>query len=219
MTRKITISVLAVCLGAIAWPGYGFFQAHGFFNANDKYREWFQETTWPGEAPGAPPAATVAVRFPYPDKEFVMTERVWRKSAREVLFGRPDWYDSEVVRQRAEVEEYAPAMDLLAWMYEHGRGLGQDHRKAFTWYERAKLAGKTELRGDSTRIFDRLSVPEQVFAEIQLADDIRRVRPDVAVEIEQFKQVNLHVFKQQRELNTLRRKNRAEKRWFKGIHR
>ncbi|MFQ5764610.1 MAG: hypothetical protein ACE5GT_06755 [Rhodospirillales bacterium] len=203
MTRKITISVLVVCLGTIAWPVYGFFQVHGLFNATDKYREWFQETAWPGEAPGALLVSPVA-RFPYPDKEFVMTERLWRQSSRAVEFGRPDWYDSEVVRQRAEVEEYAPAMDLLAWMYEHGRGLGQDYRKAFTWYERAKLAGKTELRGNSTRIFDRLSPPAQFFAEIQLAEDIRRMKPEAEVEIIRFERVNLHVFKQQRELNTLR---------------
>jgi len=228
MTRRLTISVLAAFLGAVAWPVYGYFQAHSFFNASDKYQQWYREASSPGAVPApartadaqpAPTATTVADRYPYPEKKFVLTEEQWRDATRAVEYGRPDWYDSEIVRQRAEIEEHAPAMDLLGWMYEHGRGLGRDYRKAFTWYERAKLAGEIQLRGDSTQIFDRLTPPEQFIAQLQLAEDIQRMNPEAADEIEKFESVNLHVFKQQRELDTLRRKSRAKKRETKAIHR
>ena len=60
-----------------------------------------------------------------------MTENLWRKSTNAVVAGKSKWYDFEVVRQRAEVEEYPPTMDFLAWMYEGGQGLERDYKNAF----------------------------------------------------------------------------------------
>ncbi len=156
MIRPIVILVLAAFLGAIALPVHGYFQLHGFFNASNKYREWFQETNLQKTQRGirlVSSASSTAVKHPYPDKPFVMTERLWLKSANEVIHGKPDWYDVEVVRQRAEVEEYAPAMDLLGWMHQEGRGHRRDLRKAYNMYERAKLAGEPKVRGNTAKIF------------------------------------------------------------------
>ena len=156
MTRKIKISVLAAFLGVLSFPVNGYFQAHSFFNPSNKYREWFHNTVWLQDtraeeaARGGPGAAArnhIAVKYPYPDKKLVMTAKLWRESSQSIEYGKPDWFDVEVVRQRAEMEEHPPAMDFLAWMYEEGRGLEQDFKKAFMWYERAKLAGKEDLRG------------------------------------------------------------------------
>jgi TPR repeat protein len=198
---------LAALLGAAALPVQGYFQSHSFFNPETRYREWFHVTRWPGEvresraadrATAAVAAPVVAERYPYSNETFVMTEALWHKSTQKVEAGISDWYDTEVVRQRAEIEEHPPAMDFLAWMYEHGQGITQDYRKAFMWYERAKLAGETELRGASGKIFERLTPTERLFAQVQLADDIKRMNPEAAAAIEDFKQINLRVFKQRR---------------------
>ncbi len=185
-----------------------------FFNASNKYSEWFQETRLQNTQRGirfVSSASSTAVTYPYPDKAFVMTEKRWLKSANEAINGKPDWFDVEVVRQRAEVEEYAPAMDLLGWMYQEGRGLNKDLRKAYNMYERAKLAGKPKIRGNTAKIFDRLNPPEQLFAKIQLLDDIRRIKPDAATAKKSLDQVRVYVLKQQRKLNTLRRKHKRAK--------
>ncbi|MCH7937108.1 MAG: SEL1-like repeat protein [Proteobacteria bacterium] len=211
MTRKIKISVLAAFLGVVAFPVQSYYQAYGFFNASNKYREWFHNTVWLQDtrvqeaARGEPRSVarnSIAVKYPYPDKKLVMTGKLWRESSRSIEFGQPDWFDAEVVRQRAEVEEYPPAMDFLAWMYEEGRGLERNFNKAFMWYERAKLAGQTNLRGSSAKIFDRLSERQQFLAQVQLAEDIQRLKPDAKVAIEGFERVKLYVMKQQRKLST-----------------
>ncbi len=214
MTRPILISVLAAFLGAIAFPVHGYFQVHSFFNASSKYDEWFQVKPSQKTQRGirlASSAASTAARYPYPDKAFVMTEKRWLKSANESLYGKPDWYDVEVVRQRAEVEEYAPAMDLLGWMYQEGRGLKKDMRRAYTMYERAKLAGKPKVRGNTAKIFDRLSPPEQLVAKIQLMEDIKRIKPNAAPAKKGFDQVRLRVFKQRRDPKFVRIKRQREK--------
>ena len=213
MIRPIVISVLAALLGAIALPEQGYSQSNIFFNPSNKYSEWFQETRLQKtqrEIRLVSGASSTAVKYPYPDKPFVMTERRWLKSANEVIHGKPDWYDVEVVRQRAEVEEHAPAMDLLGWMYQEGRGLNKDLRKAYNMYERAKLAGKPEIRGNTAKIFERLDPPEQLFAKIQLLDDTRRIKPDATPDKKSIDQVRLHVMKLQRVLNELRLKHRKE---------
>jgi len=187
MTRPIAISVLAILLGAIAVPVHGYFQAHFFFSPSNKYREWFQETRGLQDTrsrktrPGirfVSSAASTALRYPYPDKAFVMTEKRWLKSANEAIHGKPDWYDVEVVRQRAEVEEYAPAMDLLGWMYQEGRGLKRDLRKAYNMYERAKLTGKPEVRGNTAKIFDRFN-DVSTYALQQGRETKKRFRDDL----------------------------------------
>jgi len=233
MTRIIKISLLTALLGATALPVQGYFQSHSFFNPETRYREWFHVTRWPGEAraplPGADdraikvvtPASVVAAdRYPYSSDTFVMTEALWRKSKQNVEAGVSDWYDTEVVRQRAEIEEHPPAMDFLAWMYEHGQGIRQDFRKAFMWYERAKLAGETEFRGASGKIFERLTPTDQVFAQVQLADDVKRMNPEAAAAIDDFKQINLRVFKQRRGEDFYRdQQERLERQKPKPIHR
>ena len=212
--RPIIILVLAAFLGAIALPVYGNFQLYGFFNASNKYREWFQETRLWKTQPGirlVSSASSTAEMYPYPDKAFVMTERRWLKSAKESLQGNPDWYDVEVVRQRAEVEEYAPAMDLLGWMYQEGRGLKKDMRKAYTMYERAKLAGKPKVRGNTAKIFDRLNPLQQLVAKSQLLEDTKRIKPDAAPVKKGSDQVRLRVFKQQRDPKFVRFKRQQAK--------
>ncbi len=207
----MVISVLAAFLGAIALPVYGKFQLYGFFNPSNKYREWFQETGLQKTQRGVrlvSGTSSTAVRFPYPEKPFVMTERRWLKSVNEAINGKPDWYDVEVVRQRAEVEEYAPAMDLLGWMYQEGRGLNQDLRKAYNMYERAKLAGKPKIRGNTAKIFDRLKPPEKLIAKIQLLDDIERMKPGTTPNVTGFDRVELLIMKQRRELYALRLKRK-----------
>ncbi len=212
MTRRIIISVLTVFLGAIALPVHGYFQAHIFFNASNKYSEWFQETRLQKTQRGirlVSSASSTAVTYPYPDKAFVMTEKRWLKSANEAIHGKPDWYDVEVVRQRAEVEEYAPAMDLLGWMYQEGRGLRKDLRKAYNMYERAKLAGKPEIRGNTAKIFDRLNPPEKLIAKIELLDDIKRMKPDAASAKKGLDQVRFYVMKQRRSPSSPRIKRKG----------
>lgn len=234
IVKTAAISALAAFLGATALPVHGYFQSHSFFNPETKYREWFHVTRWPGEvrAPRAaaadratakttPAVAPVAAaRYPYSSDTFVMTEALWHKSRQKVEGGVSDWFDAEVVRQRAELEEHPPAMDFLAWMYEHGQGIKQDDRKAFMWYERAKLAGEADLRGASAKIFERMTPPDQVFAQVQLADDVKRMQPEAAAAIVDFKQINLRVFKQRRGEDFYRdQQERLERQKPKPIHR
>ena len=220
MVRRTTIiiSVLAVGLAGIAFPVQGFFQAYSFFNPSDKYREWFHETVWLQDLDREetyrllrrrPIRTSIAVKYPYPDKDFVMTEAQWLKSINAVEFGNSDWFDAEIVRQRAEVEEFPPAMDFLAWMYEEGRGLNRDLRKAFKWYERAKLSGQVNLRGSSAKIFVRLRSNQKFLAKIQLADDIKRMKDNGQKPVvDVFEAVKLHVLEEQRKTQ-MRRKRRA----------
>ena len=207
--KTISVSLLAIFLAGVSWPVQGYFQAHSFFSPSNKYQDWFKETPWFREIKsdvdirrtrGLTAPDGIAVKYPYPDKKLVMTGKLWRESYNAVEAGKSKWYDVEVVRQRAEVEEYPPAMDFLAWMYEEGRGLERDYKKAFMWYERAKLKGKADLRGSSAKIFTRLSEREQFFAQLQLAEDIQRMKPGAQVTFEGFERVKLHVLKQQRVL-------------------
>ncbi len=217
--KAIAVSVLAVIFAVIAVPVYGNFQLHGFFSPSNKYRAWFDETAARRALLNAPgfrraSAVSTAVKYPYPDKDFVMTEAFWKKSSNAIADGKSDWFDTEIVRQRAEVEKYAPAMDLLGWMYQEGRGLNRDYRKAFMWYERAKLAGMENLRGSSTKIFNRLSESDRAFAESQLADDIKRLRSEALKGVQgqtgyssrDFERIKLHILRQQNDFNFFKNK-------------
>ena len=187
MTRNIKIIALAGFLCFNALPVYGYFQ-------------WFQETPAADDVIGAavtPAPVNLAAKYPYPEKDFVMSEKMWRKSLETVMSGSPDWYDVEIVRQRAEVEEYVPAMDILAWMYEQGRGLKRDLRQAFKWYERAKLAGQTKLSGDPVRIFKRLKPRDKYLARLQLSEDIQGMKSGARGHLEGFESIKLHVLARQ----------------------
>ena len=230
MTRVLKITLLTVALGTVALPVHGYFTSHSFFNPEVKYREWFHETRWPGETRAPRRAAagmaakaaavTAAQRYVFSEETFVMTETLYRKSKRNVEVGASNWFDTEVVRQRAEIEEHPPAMDFLAWMYEHGQGINRDQRKAYMWYERAKLAGETALRGVSERIFERMAPPDQNLAQVQLAEDVKRMNPDEAVGPVDFKQINLRVFRQRRGEDFYReQQERMERDKPKPIHR
>lgn len=203
--KAIAIFVLAGCFGIAAAPVHAFFQAYNLFNPSDKYGAWFKETTWKGDPRGSGGkgllvlvGANTAEKYPYPKKTLVMTEKMWLKSTKAVELGTSDWFDAEVVRQRAEVEKHPPAMDFLAWMYEEGRGVEKNPRKAYMWYERAKMAGKVELRGSSTKIFSRMSQEDQYFAELQKVEDIETLRAAGRPVYEGPKQVNLRILEQQR---------------------
>tara|TARA_B100000315_G_C14367022_1_gene491147 strand:+ start:358 stop:816 length:459 start_codon:yes stop_codon:yes gene_type:complete len=143
-----------------------------------------------------------------------MTDVHWTKSTKAIIDGRSDWYDSEIVRQRAEVEEHPPAMHLLAWMYQEGRGLDQDSRKAFMWYERAKLAGVEDLGTPSAKAYNRLNLRGKYLAELQLVEDIEQVKAGVRKGnfgkggYKKYKTVNLGVMKQQRDPGHFKRMRR-----------
>ena len=221
--QTISVTLLAVLLAGASWPVQGYFQAHGFFSPSNKYRDWFKETPWFSEIksnvdirrnrrPAAP--GGIAVKYPYPDKKLVMNKKLWRQSSNAVEAGKSKWYDIEVVRQRAELEEYPPAMDFLAWMYEEGQGLERDYKKAFMWYERAKLKGKVDLRGSSAKIFTRLNRRQKFLAEVQLAEDITRIKPDAKVDLDgrqSFELVKLHVLERQRDSKFFRKKRASGK--------
>ncbi|MBC8338433.1 MAG: SEL1-like repeat protein [Alphaproteobacteria bacterium] len=171
-------SVLAILLGGVALtvlapvfaPVLAQETVSSFFSPSDKYQKWFKET------PNVSRSASTAKQYPYPDKSFVMSDKQWRKSTKSIVDGRSNWFDAEVIRHRADVEEYPPAMDFLAWMYQEGRGVDRDNSKAFMWYERAKMAGVENLSGSSAKIFERLSENEKYYAELQLAEDIEAVK-------------------------------------------
>lgn len=218
--RTITVSILAIFMGGIALPVHGTFQVRSFYNISEKYRQWYHETVWLQDTrakEGArglrkPSIATsTADKYPYPQKAFVMTEKIWQESSGTVEFGDPDWYDVEVIRQRAEMEGYPPAMDILGWMYETGRGLRRDHRKAFMWYERAAIAGQTGLRGSSARIFQRLSGRDQYFAQLQLAEDLKRINEGDGFGYAGSDRVKLHVLGQQRDPKFFSKKRKKTK--------
>ncbi|MFQ5765508.1 MAG: SEL1-like repeat protein [Rhodospirillales bacterium] len=228
-TKTVIIAAAAVGFGAFAWPVQGYFQVHSFYDASKKYRELFHETVWLQDTRADERrrgitkrsiATNTAVKYPYPEKEFVMTEQRWRESYEAVEFGNPEWHHIEVVRQMAETEEYAPAMDFLGWMYEEGQGLQRDFRKAYMWYERAKLAGKEDPRGSTAKIFQRMDERDQFFAQLQLAEDVERTRqrpttkkkPFPRSEKEVFERVKVRVFEEQRETEMLRKKLEREKR-------
>lgn len=227
-TRTLIVVAATVGLGLSAWPVYAYFQVHSFFDPSRKYREWFHETVWLQDTRAEERrrgitkraiATDTAEKYPYPEKPFVITPERWRESYDAVEFGDPEWHHIEVVRQMAEAEEYAPAMDFLGWMYEEGQGLERDYRKAFMWYERAKLAGLEDLRGDTTDLYRRMNDRDRYFAELQLAEDIERLRarPEVArkrfpvTEQEVFERVKVRVFEEQRETDMLRKRLELEK--------
>ena len=128
--------------------------------------------------------------------------------------GKSKWYDVEVVRQRAEVEEYPPTMDFLAWIYEGDQGLERDYKKAFMWCERAKLKGKVNLRGSSAKIFTRLNRRQKFLAEVQFAEDIVRIKLDAKIDLDgllSFELAKLHVLEQQRDPKFFRKKRASGK--------
>jgi TPR repeat protein len=156
-----------------------------FFTESEKYKSWFQEFG-PYTVPSvgmvgdrvtirhnAPLPAAIA--YPYPEKEFEMTEEIWRNAVNRIEFGMGNWFDAEVIRQRAVLEELPKAMDLLGWMYEHGSALSQDYRKAFVWYLRAELAGATNLRGSYIRLYhSKLNALEKRLAMVDVKDEAKR---------------------------------------------
>ena len=198
----------AMLVGGLAFPVQGYFQSRLFFSPSAKYLEWFHiplaydyRVVRQAQSGLTVPisAAPVGVKYPYPNKKFRMTDNMWRNSSQAVEQGQSDWYDIEIVRQRAEVEEHGPAMDFLAWMYEKGHGLQVDPRKAFMWYERAKLAGEADLRGTPAKIFQRLSPQEKYLARLQLSEDIERQKTKPKGGYQNYDSVKLHVLEQQRE--------------------
>ncbi|MBI1985919.1 MAG: SEL1-like repeat protein [Rhodospirillales bacterium] len=206
--RARTIALAAAVASGVAWPVQGYFQAHSFFHASEKYREWFQNTVWLENTRAAETrmgirradiATATGIKYPYKEQKFVMTEAKWHDSSTAVEKGDADWYDIEIVRQRAEMDEHPPAMDFLAWMYENGHGVDRDFRKAFMWYERAKLAGEPKIRGTPAKIFTRLSPQEKFMAQVQLAEDIERAKKSPKGRYQGFDTVKLRVLEQQRE--------------------
>jgi len=206
--RTVAAALAVAVASGVAWPVQGYFQAHSFFHASEKYREWFQGTVWIENTRAAERrqgisrpdmAASIAVKYPYKEQKFVMTEAKWQDSSVAVEQGNGDWYDIEIVRQRAEMDEHPPAMDFLAWMYENGQGVDRDYRKAYMWYERAKLAGEPKLRGAPAKIFTRLTPQERFMARVQLAEDIEHAKNNPKGRYQSFDTVNLRVLEQQRE--------------------
>ncbi len=206
LRKAMAIFVLAGCFGITAVPVHGFFQAHGIFNPSNKYQDWFRETTWRGDpfsgSRGARvilASSSVAEKYPYPGNKLVMTEKMWLKSTKAVEFGNSSWFDSEVVRHRADIEKHPEAMNFLAWMYEKGQGLDRDYRKAYMWYERAKMAGKVDLRGSSSKIFQRMEPQDQYFAKLQQAEDLQALKKSGKLPSKGFEKIGLHVLKSQRD--------------------
>ena len=118
MTRTIVMPFLTAFLVTIALPVQGYFPGAFFFNASNTYRDWYHDPLMHHDTGSrmihrgfrlVSAEPSTAEKYPYPDKAFVMTKKRWLKSASEVIQGNPDWFDVEVVRQRAEVEECAPA--------------------------------------------------------------------------------------------------------------
>ena len=76
-------------------------------------------------------------------------------------------------------------------------------------YERARLKGKVNLRGSSAKIFDRLDRRQKFLAQVQLAEDISRIKPDAKVGLDglkSFELVRLHVLEQRRDPKFFRKK-------------
>jgi len=186
MRGRRTAVVFVVLIGiGLAVPVHGFAPISGyFFTESAKYKAWFQEYG-PYTVPSVSMVGSVATirynpvpaatAYPYPDKEFEMTEEIWQTAVNRIELGMGNWFDAEVVRQRAELEELPKAMNLLGWMYENGSALSQDYRKAFLWYLRAELSGVTRLRGDHYRLYNRkLTQLEQRLAQIDIKDEVKR---------------------------------------------
>ena len=179
--RSIAVSVLTLALVGAAFAVRGEAEMKGFYDASSKYKEWFNETKrYEGLSAEEIKKASRRSRpkghprdaYPaYPDKQFKMTDALWKKASAAILESGGEWQDIEVIRHAAEIGAHGPAMDFLAWMYQEGRGLDKDFRKAYMWYERAKIAGVQNTRGSSSKIYDRLSEREKYFADLQLADD------------------------------------------------
>ena len=102
-------------------------------------------------------------------------------------------------------------MDILGWMYENGQGLKRDHRKAFMWYQRAAIAGINDLRGSSAGIFKRLSERDKYFAQLQLTEDMKRIKEGGKFGYEGSERVKLHVLGQQRDPKFFSRKRQKTK--------
>ncbi|NQV83143.1 MAG: SEL1-like repeat protein [Rhodospirillales bacterium] len=200
---------------------HGYIKLSAFFSPSDKYQQWFHKTAELQVAPGnqrtgstvqaAPSGEATSLRYPYPDKKFVMTEALWNKSSQAIIDDKSDWFDSEVIRHRAEVDEHPPAMDFLAWMYQEGRGVDKNNRKAYMWYERAKLAGFKDTTGSTAKIFNRLKESDKFFAELQLAEDIKEFKSGQKKSklskeaIKDFEEVDLRVMRNQRDPEYLKR--------------
>lgn len=220
----IKVSILAILLGMIApQPVQSLIKLSPFFGPSEKYQQWYHETTWLQDARtqkragwfrSKSLATSTAVRYPYPEKKFEMTKSHWTNSTKSIIDGGSDWYDSEIVRQRAEVEEHPPAMEFLAWMYQEGQGLDKDLRKAFMWYERAKMAGVEDLTAPSAKTYHRLNERDKYFAELQLIEDIEQVKSGNRKGkfgksgYKNYKSVNLGVMKEQRDPDYFKRKKR-----------
>ena len=107
--KAIAVSVLAVTFAVIAVPVYGQSQLQGFFNPSYKYREWFDQTSsrrvfLEVSENSQASESSIAAKYPYPDKDFVMTEAFWKKSSNAIAGGKSDWFHTEIIRQRAEVK-------------------------------------------------------------------------------------------------------------------
>jgi len=178
--------VMLVAIFAVSLPVQGLAPLSGFFfNSAEKYHLWFQSTSRLHEtrleeklsgnmAPVPGLYRTTSVKYPYPDKHFVMTEKIWNQTLDAIESGNPDWFDAEVVRQRAVLEGFPEAMNVLAWMYEHGRATRQNFREAFLWYVRAERAGVKKPRGKKFTIFTRdLTSLQKRTATSQLADELK----------------------------------------------
>jgi len=166
--RKYGIALfvfLAVIMGQ-SLPVQSLAPMQGLFNPSEMYRQLFQTTSWLGDTrreearlgrldPNSPMHLPASVKYPYPEKEFVMTEAHWQHAVAAIEAGTEQWFDIEIVRQRAAMEGHAPAMDFLAWMYEHGRALKRNPREAVLWYNRAEIAGVKKPRGNKFAIFKR----------------------------------------------------------------
>ena len=79
------------------------------------------------------------------------------------------------------------------------------------WYERAAIAGKTDLRGSRAKIFQRLSGRDQYFAQLQLVEDLERVKKGGDFGYVGSERVKLHVLGQQRDPKFFSRKRQKTK--------
>lgn len=62
-------------------------------------------------------------------------------------YNKAEQYDKglEWVTKSAH-QDYAPAQNLLGYMYDHGEGVEQNERKAFAWYEKAAKQGFSQAQ-------------------------------------------------------------------------
>jgi len=70
------------------------------------------------------------------------------------------------------------------------------------------------LRGSSAKIFTRLNRRQKFLAEVQLAEDIVRIKPDAKVDLDgllSFELAKLHVLEQQLDQKFFRKKRAAGK--------